>query len=217
MAIDHYLLYMLIAVGYIASPGPAVFIAINSGFAIGAKRTMALLAGNTAGIGALAFISAVGIGAFILRSATLTAAVKVLGALWLTYLGINMMRPPAAISPASDQTRLRKLYAGANWFSKFRDGLILALTNPKPIVFFVSIYPQFIIADGFAARQLFLLGVTFMLLSFGILNFYSVLSAALIKRFLGERKIRLVNYCFGGMFLLLALLLLMESWRLIAS
>ncbi|MDD9858614.1 MAG: LysE family translocator [Gammaproteobacteria bacterium] len=212
MSIDNYLLYVLIAVGYIASPGPAVLVAINGGVAVGVKRTAALLAGNTVGLGALAFISALGVGALILNSAKLTVAVKILGALWLVYLGVKTMRSPAAPDPGLHQDRLRKIYAGAGGLAEFRDGLVLALTNPKPIVFFVSIYPQFIVADGSIARRFLLLGATFMLLSFGILNVYSALSAVIAEHFLDAKKIRLVNYLFGGTFLALALFLLAETY-----
>ena len=214
MPVENYLLYVLIATGYIASPGPAVFVAINGGFAIGTKRTLALLAGNSVGLGALAFVSALGIGAFVLNSATLTAAMKILGALWLAYLGLKMLRPQHAANPAADQSRLRKKYLGAPWLSKFFDGLTLALTNPKPIVFFVSIYPQFVVGDGAATAQFLLMGVTFVLLSFGILNVYSLLSAVIASRFLRADKIKAVNGFFGGMLIVLAVLLLADALRL---
>lgn len=212
MPVDHYLLYALIAVGYIASPGPAVLVAINGGVAVGLRRTAMLLAGNTIGLGVLAFISALGVGALILNSAKLTVAVKILGALWLIYLGIKTMRSPVTVDPELDQNRLRKIYAGAGGVAQFRDGLVLALTNPKPIVFFVSIYPQFIVAEGLIARQFLLLGATFMLLSFAILNLYSALSALISAYFLDAKTIRLFNYSFGCTFLVLALFLLAETY-----
>lgn len=213
MPVENYFLYLLIAIGYIASPGPAVLVAINGGVAAGIKRTAMLLAGNTVGLGVLAFISALGIGALILNSAKLTVAVKILGALWLVYLGIKTMRSPVAVDPESEQNRLRKVYAGAGGLVEFRDGLVLALTNPKPIVFFVSIYPQFVVADEFVARQFLLLGATFILLSFGILNVYSALSAFISGYFLDAKTVRWFNYFFGGAFLVLALFLLAETFR----
>lgn len=214
MDINNYLLYLLVSVGYIASPGPAVFIAINGGATVGVKRTVALLAGNTVGLGLISFISALGVGAFILSSVGLTAVVKTLGAFWLAHLGIKMMRAQDPPKLTSAENRLQKIYATANWFYKFRDGLVLALTNPKPIVFFVSIYPQFIVVNGFETHQFLLLGLTFMLLSFGILNFYSLLSDIVIVQFLNAKKISIFNYFFGFTFLLLALFLLVETWRL---
>jgi len=53
--ISSYFIFLLIAFGYIASPGPAVFIAINGGASIGKKKTFVLLLGNTIGIGIIAF------------------------------------------------------------------------------------------------------------------------------------------------------------------
>lgn len=138
MLIEDYVLYVLIAIGYIASPGPAVFVAVNGGASIGAKRTSALLVGNSAGLGVLAFVSALGVGAFVLNSASLTALMKILGALWLSYMGLKMFRSQYATNPTEDQNRLREKYTETRWLSNFFDGLMLALTNPKPIIF---LYP----------------------------------------------------------------------------
>ncbi len=91
MFIDNYALYLLVATGYIASPGPAVFIALNGGAAHGVKNTAAVLLGNTFGLGILALVSALGLGAVMLASDTLTRMVKTAGALWLAYLGIKMI------------------------------------------------------------------------------------------------------------------------------
>ena len=87
MSVEGCFLDRLISVDCIASPGPAVFVAINGGFAIGAKRTLALLAGNAAGLGVLVFVSVLSIGAVVLNLATLTAAMPISGALWLSYPG----------------------------------------------------------------------------------------------------------------------------------
>lgn len=212
MDLNNYLLYLLVSVGYIASPGPAVFLAINGGATIGVKRTAALLAGNTIGLGLMALIAALGVGTLILNSVGLTAIVKIIGALWLAHLGIKMLR-----TPTSPEHPRQKTYATANYLYQFRDGLVLALTNPKVILFFISIYPQFIVINDFETHQFLLLGLTFMLLSFGILNVYSLLSKLAIGQFLNtknKKKMRVFNYFFGCIFLLLALFFLVETWRL---
>ena len=87
MSVKGCFLYGLMSVDYIASPGPAVFVAINGGFAISAKRALALLAGNAAGLGVLVFVSALSISAVVLNLATLTATMPISGALWLSYPG----------------------------------------------------------------------------------------------------------------------------------
>ena len=207
MDIDSYVAYTVIAVGYIASPGPAVFLAINGGASIGIKNTALILFGNTIGIGVIAFISALGLGELILNSSLLTAIVKTAGACWLVYMGIKMMK-----SDFSDQSETLSVCPSKkkNVFALFYDGLMLALTNPKPIIFFVSIYPQFVITNGQEYQQLFFLGGMFMALSFVLLNCYSFISNITVGKVLSRNRARLFNFSFGSLFILLALFLITE-------
>ncbi len=205
MTIDNYLIYLLVATGYIASPGPAVFIAINGGATAGVKSTAATLLGNTAGLGVLAFISALGLGAFVLGSARLTAMVTAGGAVWIFYLGAKM-----CLAGAPDPGGIATTPRDGKPLTGFTDGLVLALTNPKPIIFFVSIYPQFIVVGGGQSqiRQFMLLGATFLGLSFVLLNGYSFLSSLTIGKVLSVRGARWFNGVFGMIFIALALYLL---------
>lgn len=206
MSVDNYILYLLIATGYIASPGPAVFIAINNGATIGLRKTALTLLGNTIGLGCIALISSIGIGALIISSAILTNLIKIVGAVWLVYIGSKMMLSDTKLVRNSDFSNYNKQEVGS--FSRFKDGLILALTNPKPIIFFISIYPQFIIANGNEQPQFFILGITFMILSFTLLNIYALLSKLTIGKVLNPKRMRFFNIIFGLTFFLLALFLL---------
>lgn len=205
MEINGYIAYVLIATGYIASPGPAVFLAINGGASLGVKTTALILLGNTIGLGVLAFLSALGLGALILNSATLTVTVKIAGACWLAYLGIKMMKSDFTKQPTPGPTEItgqRRLLA------RFNDGLMLALTNPKPIIFFVSIYPQFVATDEPVFRQFLLLGATFMMLSFVLLNFYALISNNTVGKVLNRNRAIAFNVSFGLLFIILAVLLI---------
>ena len=208
--ISSYFTFLLIAFGYIASPGPAVFIAINGGASLGKVKTFYLLLGNTIGLGIIAFISALGVGSLILKSSFLTAVTTVAGASWLCYLGIRMIIYHATGSQRNDA---RILERETNHLKRFYSGLILALTNPKPIVFFVSIYPQFIVSNSTKNTQLLLLGTTFILLSFVTLNAYSFVSNATVGKVLNERRTRIFNVIFGVIFVVLGVLLIVPMVR----
>jgi threonine/homoserine/homoserine lactone efflux protein len=203
--ISSYFIFLLISFGYIASPGPAVFIAINGGASIGKKKTFLLLLGNTIGIGIIALISALGVGSLILKSSFLTAVTSIIGAFWLCYLGGKMI---ASHVTQNKSNNARVLERGQNHNRRFYSGVILALTNPKPIVFFVSIYPQFIVLNSTKNMQLLLLGTTFMLLSLIILNVYSIVSNMTVGKILNERRARIFNVVFGVVFIVLGVFLI---------
>lgn len=207
MSFPNYLTFLLIAVGYIASPGPAVFIAIYGGAHVGVLKTSVVVLGNTLGLALLAFISALGLGQLILESPLLTACTQIMGASWLGYMGVKMML--SHLDTGALDSSLSMLGNHDQYFRKFYNGLLLALTNPKPIIFFVSIYPQFIEPVGSINWQLFLLGVTFISLSFFILNFYSYASSITLGKILNAQRIRVFNLLFGGGFIVLGILLLL--------
>ena len=209
MPTENYALYLLVAVGYIASPGPAVFFAINGGATIGIGNTAVVLFGNTIGLGALALISALGVGAVILNSDGLTSAIKIAGALWLIYMGAKMI----LAKPSNPPTVNTVTRAKPGWDNKlvgFCEGFLLAITNPKPIIFFVSIYPQFVAPNTSAIQQLTALGVTFMCLSFVVLNGYSIFSKLTIGRIANPRTARIINWIFGITFVALAFFLIRQ-------
>lgn len=97
---------------------------------------------------------------------------------------------------------------GTGHLKRFYSGLVLALTNPKPIVFFGFIYPQFIVPNSTKNIQLLLLAISFMLLSFIVLNVYSFVSNATLGKVLNEYRVRLFNLISGIVFIVLGVLLI---------
>ncbi|MCF6261702.1 MAG: LysE family translocator [Gammaproteobacteria bacterium] len=205
MDISGYFTFFLIAFGYIASPGPAVFIAINGGASLGKLKTFFLLLGNTAGLGIIALISALGVGSLILKSTFLTVTTTAIGASWLCYLGSRMI---ASHASKNQSKKTQVLDQNKNHAQRFFSGLMLALTNPKPIIFFVSIYPQFVVSNSTKNVQLLLLGLTFMFLSIVILNVYSFVSNYTVGAILNEYRIRIFNVIFGVIFIVFGVILI---------
>ncbi len=177
------------------SPGPAVLLVVGlslrKGFRIGFGASLGIIAVN-----AVYFtLSALGVGAAIIASAALFTAIKWIGAAYLVYLGLQMIRPLLASvrkAGAQDDSAL-DLKAAArvasspkeDFAKSFRRGFILQASNPKNIVFFVAILPQFISPEGNVAGQLLVLGVVSVFLELPILVFYgaaSARSAAIMKQ-----------------------------------
>tara|TARA_R110002124_G_scaffold270730_2_gene439395 strand:+ start:625 stop:1296 length:672 start_codon:yes stop_codon:yes gene_type:complete len=193
------------------TPGPAVLLVVGlsmrQGFRIGFMATLGVLSTN-----AIFFtLSALGIGALIVASATLFTIIKWVGAAYLVYLGVGMIMPLAkrlwqrrsfgegldlseakAAAPTVPQTVVKS----------FWQGFALQASNPKNILFFVAILPQFISPDGDVVTQLVILGVVSVLLELPILVFYGFASA-LSARLMKERLIEWIEAVGGGILIAL--------------
>ena len=193
------------------TPGPAVLLVIGlsmrQGFRIGFMATLGILSTN-----AIFFtLSALGIGALIVASATLFTIIKWIGAAYLVYLGVGMITPLArhiwqkrslgeGLNLSEAKAAAPKVQQTA-WKS-FWQGFTLQASNPKNILFFVAILPQFISPDGNVAAQLIALGVVSVLLELPVLVFYGFASA-LSARLMKERVIEWIEALGGGILIAL--------------
>jgi threonine/homoserine/homoserine lactone efflux protein len=156
--IDRVLTFAVAAFVLIVIPGPSVLFEISRSVALGRRAGLATVAGNALGELVQATAVAVGIGAIIARSAPLFTLVKVVGVAYIILLGIRAIRDRQALSealalPIKAQSDRRILL----------EGFIVGVTNPKSLVFFAAILPQFVVPEaGAVPVQLVLLGVVFV-------------------------------------------------------
>jgi threonine/homoserine/homoserine lactone efflux protein len=136
---ETYWLYVLTEAALSLSPGPAVMLVIAYGLAQGARRSIYAALGILAANAIYFALSATALGALLASSQSFFVAVKWMGAAYLVYVGLSALlgRPsPITISGATDRPRSRR----AIFFS----GLTLQLANPKTLIFFAAILPQFV-------------------------------------------------------------------------
>lgn len=142
----HFILLFSMTV-FVASiiPGPSMLLALTHGMQFGARRTMASAMGNVTVTLIQALISIVGLGTILLASETVFLVVKWVGAGYLIHMGIAMLRSSSAtVSPGQaredgENTSLKKMYLQAAF---------VTAGNPKAIVFFTAVFPQFINPDA---------------------------------------------------------------------
>jgi threonine/homoserine/homoserine lactone efflux protein len=136
---DTYWLYVLTEAALSLSPGPAVMLVIAYGLTQGARRSVPATLGILSANAVYFAISATSLGALLVSSRTFFFAVKWLGAAYLLYLGSRALfgRP----SPITASNRTAR---GSSWRSVYASGLTLQLANPKTLIFFVAILPQFV-------------------------------------------------------------------------
>jgi len=149
------------------TPGPAVLLVISqgmkSGFSSSLRGAIGILTGNT-----IYFIlSALGLGALLMASATLFNIIKWGGAAYLIVMGLMMLlakRRRADEKPALDQPKRS--------VRLFSEGLLTQLSNPKAIVFFTALLPQFVSAGGNVIAQFVVLGVISIIVELLVLSTY---------------------------------------------
>jgi len=197
MELSTWLLFSSIALVAIISPGPAVLLSVTNSLMHGLTKSVFSSLGNITGILFVSSAAALGLGAVLQTSTLLFTIVKFSGAIYLIYLGIRQWRSKRSIFAKSIETS--KHSQGKR--KSFVQGLLVAISNPKAILFFTAFFPQFVDLSKPIVIQLFILTTTFMLFSFLTLVIYA-LSARSAKGWLakGDRAI-LFNRISGTIFI----------------
>jgi homoserine/homoserine lactone efflux protein len=211
MALTHWLFFCGVSLLMCFTPGPAVLLAVSNSIDVGAKRTVFSSVGSSAGIFVVSGLAMIGMGAILATSANAFLVMKVVGAIYLIWLGMKRWRSNEALisndaDQATTQRRERK-----NW-QLVAQGLGVSLTNPKAILFFSALFPQFIVPDMPLFTQYLLLTSTFAICALISHAFYVVL-ISLVKKHVAARA-KLFNRIVGGTFIALGLGLLKTRNRL---
>lgn len=171
--INDYWVYVVLAFTITAIPGPAVVLTIKNSLKYGYKMAIINIFGNFVAMVILAAISAAGIGALVLASSALFSAMKTAGCVYLLYLGVKAWMAPGFNDNLHFQNK-RKLHKEIS--SVFREGFGVGISNPKAIVFFTALFPQFIDPSRSFTPQFFTLILTIEGISFLVLSTYALIS-----------------------------------------
>ncbi|PCD00924.1 LysE family translocator [Halopseudomonas pelagia] len=201
MTFSTWLLYVAAVLVLTVTPGPSVLMCVSTSVNLGARKALIASLGSTTAIVCIMALSALGLGAALAASDILFTALKWLGAAYLAYLGISSIissTSEIAVSGAVESSTGRRL---------FTQGFLVGASNPKALLFFGALFPQFIIPSEPHLPQFLLLGVTFIFFELLWLTIYA-LSASKAKIWLQQpRRAKLFNRITGGVFLVAAGLL----------
>ena len=186
--------YCIAAMIIILAPGPSVLFVIARAIAWGRATAVATVAGNVMGAFALSVVVAVGLGPILQRSDLAFISVQVLGGCYLIYLGISAIKHSQIhASDMASQGDIRP----SKWKS-MREGFWVGALNPKGIVFFAAILPQFVDRNaGNITSQLILMGAIFAVLAFFSDGSWGIL-AGTIRNWLATELRRLVRMRMAG-------------------
>jgi threonine/homoserine/homoserine lactone efflux protein len=141
MNLTDWLLYLSVVVISTASPGPAVLLSITNAVRYGWRSSVYSSLGNITGLTVLCGLSILGISTLFSFSAELFVVLKIVGACYLMYLGYKQWTSPSAEVPMPSQLKASLTYEKRQLFLQ---GLGVAVTNPKALLFFGALFPQFI-------------------------------------------------------------------------
>lgn len=155
------------------TPGPAVLLVISQGIHAGFKSSLAGILGILTGNVLYFTLSALGLGALLQTSTTLFQTIRWLGIAYLTLMGAEMLLF-RRIRKGSGHRRVESRRS----LRLFSQGIVTQLSNPKAIVFFTALLPQFISSDrpGGMWLQFLVLGVVSFIVEFPVLMFYGWLA-----------------------------------------
>jgi threonine/homoserine/homoserine lactone efflux protein len=161
MSVERLLAFSAMAFLLIIIPGPSVLFVIGRALAHGRRAALTTVVGNTLGAYLLVIAVALGIGSIVERSALVFTALKIAGAAYLIYLGVKAFRERASLPTALTAASPARSTLRTGW-----DGFAVGVSNPKTIIFFAAVLPQFVEpSQGHVVAQMLLLGMIFNLIA----------------------------------------------------
>jgi len=203
---DTYWLYVATEAALSLSPGPAVVLVLAYGLAQGARRSIWASLGILSANGLYFALSATSVGALLVASETFFAMVRWCGAAYLVWLGLSALlgkSSPITVSKATArETSPRSIYLS---------GLTLQLANPKTLVFFVAILPQFVDPRLPVGAQMLWLAAGSVIPEFFILAGYGFAASRAAKLATDPRFARVTDRVAGALVLAAAAMVLAVS------
>jgi threonine/homoserine/homoserine lactone efflux protein len=151
----HLLEFLLTVYILILVPGPSVLFVVSRGVSLGRRAALATVAGNASGFALQLALVSIGVGSIVAKSDAVFTTVKLLGAVYLVFLGLRNIRDRKALARMFGSTELAPKRLGRI----VREGFFVGATNPKGFLIFTAVLPQFIDRSaGDVTVQIALLG-----------------------------------------------------------
>jgi threonine/homoserine/homoserine lactone efflux protein len=194
MTVATWLLFAVTDTALCLTPGPAVLFVFAHGLRYGGPKSLWANGGILAANAFYFAVSATGLGMLIHTSHTAFQLVKYAGAAYLIFTGVRMMLGKgtafAAQSPEAAEIRGRAILGR---------GFVLQAANPKALIFFTALLPQFVSPSAPVAMQMVVLGVTSLVIEFFVLTGYGYLASQLARLGRSPRFSKRLNVAAGAM------------------
>ena len=185
------------------SPGSGAILSMSHGLAYGLRKASATVLGLQLGLVLVLAVAGAGVGSLLIASEVAFTVVKVVGALYLIWLGVGQWRSKAVASGVP----MTGLAAHPTFGRRVLTGFLTNATNPKGIIFMVAVLPQFISQDAPVLPQLAILGATMVTIDTTVMHGYALLASSMQRWFRDPRAVRTQNRFFGGVLVVVGALL----------
>ncbi len=198
----HLLAFLLTVYILILIPGPSVVFVVSRGVSLGRRAALATVLGNSGGFTLQLALVSIGVGSLVARSDAVFTTLKLLGAAYLVFLGVRNIR---------DRKQLAALFAPATPVTPkplgriVREGFYVGATNPKGLLVFTVVLPQFVDrSQGHVTLQIALLGA--ICIAIGLLSdAVWAIASGTARDWLGRSSRRLERMTATGGAMLIAL------------
>ncbi len=195
MSIQLWIYYALAVLVLTASPGPSSLLCMTKGVTVGWRLAAITALGSLTAITCIMTLSFTGLGVVIASSERVFSLVKWAGAAYLIYLGVMCL-----MSKQDSYTKAKEDSQTASR-SHYLSGFIVGASNPKAIVFFTALFPQFIATDAPLVPQYLVFASTFVVMELSWLLFYAYLGARSSNWLLAKGRAKVFNRLTGGVFI----------------
>ncbi|MDP6871905.1 MAG: LysE family translocator [Alphaproteobacteria bacterium] len=193
MSIELYLAFCLATAVLILMPGPIVTLVVAQSLRHGTGTGLATVAGSSLGNAMLVAAGALGLSTAFVLLADLFELIRWLGAAYLIYLGLREWRARGGTLDEAEAGARRTKTA------VFWQGIVVAITNPKTILFYAAFFPQFIDPGAPLGPQLVLMSVSFVVIATTFDTGYALLAGRLRGFLTGGRRARIRSRITGAL------------------
>ncbi len=212
MTTQSWLIYLVFVFAATLSPGPAVLFIVTSTTLHGIRKSLFAAFGNIAGLFVIGVLTMSGLGTLLKTSEAVFNTFKLIGAAYLIYLGIKQFFSKST-GAQSNQASLNgyevcnKQDSDTVSVKLFCQAFLVAISNPKAILFFTALFPQFIQTETSLIPQFLTLISVMMAASFSCLMLYALLASKVTDWFKSPNQPRLFQHFSGLLFVGFGILL----------
>jgi threonine/homoserine/homoserine lactone efflux protein len=194
---EHLLVYIGIVVAIVLLPGPDTAVVTKNALVHGREAALGSAIGTNVGVSIWTLATALGVAAILKSSATLYDGLKLVGALYLVYIGIRTLWDSRRGGGGSADAPTPRVIDGRGGFYQ---GMLSDLANPKVGIFFTSLLPQFVSPHGSALLQMLILGGIYIAFSLAWMCSYA-LAAVRLAHLLSRPRVKAMIDRFSGLVL----------------
>ena len=192
-----YLIFLVTTAVVCLTPGPAALLVVAQSMSNGLRRSYWAIAGIALGNAVYFGLSATGVAALIVASGTLFSIIKWVGVAYLFYLGVSALRNKAGALTVTGDAGHAISGPRAFW-----QAVVVELSNPKALLYFVALLPQFIDPTQPVGMQMLIFGATCIGLDVGAYSLYAWLGSKTRRFTANQTFVRRSNRASGGLLML---------------